>query len=231
MTRSCGPAPCTRARRTLLLDQSSGGRRWRAGEEGDAAMLSVIADDSARAELHTDLDELAREGARRMLAAALAAEVDAYLAAAAAERDEQGRRLVVRNGHARQREILTAAGAVAVQAPRVDDRRVDPVTGQRIRFRSVLLPPWCRKSPKVAEVLPLLYLHGLSTGDFAPALEGFFGSAAGCRPRSSLGCASSGRPTTRPSASVTSRIGTMWTSGRTGCTSGCGWARPTCAVW
>ena len=64
-------------------------------------MLSVIADDSARAELHTDLDELAREGARRMLAAALEAEVDAYLAAAAAERDEQGRRLVVRNGHAR----------------------------------------------------------------------------------------------------------------------------------
>jgi putative transposase len=142
-------------------------------------MLSVIADDSARAELHTDLDELAREGARRMLAAALEAEVDAYLAAAAAERDEQGRRLVVRNGHARQREILTAAGAVAVQAPRVNDRRVDPVTGQRIRFRSVILPPWCRKSPKVAEVLPLLYLHGLSTSDFVAALEGFFGSGAG----------------------------------------------------
>ena len=142
-------------------------------------MLSVIADDSTRAELHTDLDELAREGARRMLAAALEAEVDAYLAAAAAERDEQGRRLVVRNGHARQREILTAAGAVAVQAPRVDDRRVDPVTGQRIRFRSVILPPWCRKSPKVAEVLPLLYLHGLSTGDFVAALEGFFGSGVG----------------------------------------------------
>jgi putative transposase len=142
-------------------------------------MLSVMADDSARAELHTDLDELAREGARRMLAAALEAEVDAYLAAAAAERDEQGRRLVVRNGHARQREILTAAGAVAVQAPRVNDRRGDPVTGQRIRFRSVILPPWCRKSPKVAEVLPLLYLHGLSTGDFVAALEGFFGSGAG----------------------------------------------------
>jgi transposase-like protein len=142
-------------------------------------MLSVIADDSARAELHTDLDELAREGARRMLAAALEAEVEAYLAAVAAERDEQGRRLVVRNGHAREREILTAAGAVAVQAPRVNDRRVDPVTGQRIRFRSVLLPPWCRKSPKVAEVLALLYLHGLSTGDFVPALEGFFGSGAG----------------------------------------------------
>ena len=142
-------------------------------------MLSVVADECARAELGLDLDELAREGARRMLAAALEAEVDAYLAAHAAERDDGGRRLVVRNGHARQREILTAAGAVAVRAPRVDDRRVDPVTGERVRFRSVLLPPWCRKSPKVAEVLPLLYLHGLSTGDFAPALEEFFGSGAG----------------------------------------------------
>jgi putative transposase len=142
-------------------------------------MLSVVADERARAELRLDLDALAREGARRMLAAALEAEVDAYLAAHAAERDEGGRRLVVRNGHARQREILTAAGAVAVRAPRVDDRRVDPVTGQRARFRSVILPPWCRKSPKVAEVLPLLYLHGLSTGDFVAALEGFFGSGAG----------------------------------------------------
>jgi hypothetical protein len=61
----------------------------------------------------------------------------------------------------------------------VDDRRVDPVTGERLGFRSVILPPWCRKSPKVAEVLPLLYLHGLSTGDFVPALAAFFGSAAG----------------------------------------------------
>jgi putative transposase len=61
----------------------------------------------------------------------------------------------------------------------VDDRRTDPATGGRARFRSVILPPWCRKSPKVAEVLPLLYLHGLSTGDFVPALEQFFGSSAG----------------------------------------------------
>ena len=142
-------------------------------------MLSVIADEAAQAELHTDLDGLAGEGARRMLAAALEAEVDAYLAAFAAERDERGRRLVVRNGHARQREVATVAGAIPVRAPRVDDRRVDPATGERARFRSVILPPWCRRSPKVAEVLPLLYLHGLSTGDFAPALEAFFGSSAG----------------------------------------------------
>ena len=142
-------------------------------------MLSVATDAQAHDELRLDLDELVREGARRMLAAALEAEVDDYLAAHAGERDEGGRRLVVRNGHARQRTVTTAAGAVAVRAPRVDDRRVDPVTGGRVRFRSVILPPWCRKSPKVAEVLPLLYLHGLSTGDFVPALEAFFGSGAG----------------------------------------------------
>src|SRR4029450_6114068 len=142
-------------------------------------MLSVVTNAQAQDELRLDLDQLVREGARRMLAAALEAEVADSLVAPAAERDEGGRRLVVRNGHARQRQVLTAAGGVQVRAPRVDDRRTDLVTGQRIRFRSMILPPWCRKSPKVAEMLPLLYLHGLSTGDFAPALEAFFGSAAG----------------------------------------------------
>jgi putative transposase len=141
-------------------------------------MLSVVTTEQTASGLRLDLDQIVREGARRMLAAALEAEVDDYLAAAA-ERDERGRRLVVRNGHARERHVTTAAGAVAVRAPRVDDRRVDPLTGERLRFRSVLLPPWCRRSTKVAEVLPLLYLHGLSTGDFVPALEAFFGSSAG----------------------------------------------------
>jgi transposase-like protein len=142
-------------------------------------MLSVVTTKQAHHELRLDLDQIVREGARRMLAAALEAEVDDYLAAAA-ERDEHGRRrLVVRNGHARQREVTTVAGSIPVRTPRANDRRTDPVTGERLRFRSVILPPWCRKRPKVAEVLPLLYLHGLSTGDFAPALEAFFGSAAG----------------------------------------------------
>jgi putative transposase len=146
-------------------------------------MLSVITDATARAELHTDLDELAREGARRMLAAALEAEVDAYPAATAAERDERARRLVVLNGHAREREVVTAAGVVAVRAPRVNDCRVDLVTGERVRFRSQILPPWCRRSPKVAEVLRLLYLHGLSTGDLVAALEGSSARPRGCRRR------------------------------------------------
>jgi len=142
-------------------------------------MLKVVADGAAREDLAASLDEIVREGARRMLAAALEEEVAAYIAAHAAERDEDGQRLVVRNGHARPRQVTTSAGAVEVAAPRVNDKRTDPATGGRMRFCSAILPPWCRKSPKVTEVLPLLYLHGLSCKDFVPALEGFFGTGAG----------------------------------------------------
>jgi putative transposase len=142
-------------------------------------MLRVVADDQARAELATDLDELLRLGARRMLAVALEAEVQAYIAAHTELVDEYGRRLVVRNGHAPARTTTTGVGQVEVVRPGVDDRRTDPATGQRVQFHSVLLPRGCRRSPKVAEVLPLLYLHGLSSSDFVPALEGLLGSAAG----------------------------------------------------
>lgn len=125
-----------------------------------------------------DLDEIARQGARRMLAEALEAEVQDYLNAAKGQRDEQGHALVVRNGYAQQREVMCGAGAVEVKTPRVNDKRVDE-TGERRRFTSVILPPYMRRSPKVTEVLPLLYLHGLSSGDFVPALQEFFGSEAG----------------------------------------------------
>jgi transposase-like protein len=125
------------------------------------------------------IDEIVRDGARRMLAAALEAEVAAYIAAHLGELDERGRRLVVRNGHAQPRQVLTAAGAVEVRAPRVNDKRVDATTGERRRFASVILPAWCRRSPKITEVLPLLYLHGLSSKDFGPVLEGFLGTDAG----------------------------------------------------
>ncbi|WP_329293515.1 IS256 family transposase [Streptomyces sp. NBC_01455] len=128
------------------------------------------------------IDEIVREGARRMLAAALEAEVNQYIAELTAETDERGHRLVVRNGRHRPRTVATAAGAIEVTAPRVNDRRIDASTGERKRFSSKILTPWCRKSPKVSEVLPLLYLHGLSSGDFAPALEQFLGSAAGLSP-------------------------------------------------
>jgi putative transposase len=142
-------------------------------------MLRVVTEEPAGEELAVTLDEICREGARRMLAAALEAEVDAYLADHADERDERGRRMVVRNGRAEPRVITTAAGPIEIEAPRVNDKRVDEATGERCRFSSSIVPPWCRKSPKVSEVLPLLYLHGLSTGDFGPALSEFFGSAAG----------------------------------------------------
>jgi len=128
------------------------------------------------------IDEIVREGARRMLAQALQAEVDAYIAAHAAERGEDGRRLVVRNGYHQPREVLTSAGAIEVTVPRVNDKRTDPDTGERRRFSSAILPPWCRKTPKITEVLPLLYLHGLSSGDFVPALGQFLGSSAGLSP-------------------------------------------------
>jgi transposase-like protein len=120
-----------------------------------------------------------RDGARQMLAAALEVEVAAYVDQFVGQVDEHGRRLVVRNGYHREREVLTAAGAVSVTAPRVNDRRVDPDTRVRQRFSSAILPAWARKSPQISEVLPLLYLHGLSSGDFGPALEQFLGSGAG----------------------------------------------------
>src|SRR5215213_9146077 len=141
-------------------------------------MHRVHQDQRGREQQLLDLDEIARQGARRMLAEALEAEVEAYIEAAKDQRDDDGRALVVRNGHAREREILLGAGKVEVKAPRVNDRRVDQ-TGERRRFKSMILPPYMRRSPKISEVLPLLYLHGLSSGDFVPALEEFFGTEAG----------------------------------------------------
>jgi putative transposase len=124
------------------------------------------------------LDGLAREGARRMIAAALEAEVGEYIALLSGEVDDDGKRLVVRNGRARERGLTVGSGTVRVRAPRVNDKRVDGETGERKRFSSRILPAYARRSPKVTEVLPVLYLHGLSTGDFAPALRDLLGADA-----------------------------------------------------
>ena len=105
--------------------------------------------------------------------------IEAYIAQFADVCDEKGHRLVVRNGCHGSRTVTTSAGAVDVTAPRVNDKRVDPDTGERQRFSSSILPPWARKTPRIGEVLPLLYLHGLSSGDFVPALGQFLGSAKG----------------------------------------------------
>jgi transposase-like protein len=137
-------------------------------------MLRIVASEQGEQDaLKLDLDALVHEGARRMLVAALKAEVDEYVAQHADHRDEAGHALVVRNGVAEPRKVTTAAGELEIQAPRVHDRR----DGRR--FTSAILPPWARRSPKVTEVLPVLYLRGISTKDFEPALAEFFGSEAG----------------------------------------------------
>jgi len=120
------------------------------------------------------LDRLAREGTRRMLTVALEAEVEQYINAGADERDDSGQRLVVRNGYGRSRSLTCGAGIVEIRPPRVDDRRVDD-EGEFRRFKSRILPPYVRRSAKVAEVLPILYLRALSTGNFRPALESLLG--------------------------------------------------------
>jgi len=136
-------------------------------------MLKIVPDDADRDDLSGSLDELVAEGARRMLEAGLEAEVADYIERHQGLVDEAGHRLVVRNGKAAERSLMTGAGALKVRAPRVNDRR------EGHRFSSYILPKYARRSPKVADVLPVLYLRGLSTGDFAPALAQFFGSDAG----------------------------------------------------
>jgi putative transposase len=123
-------------------------------------------------DLSAGLDDLAREGARRMLEAALETEVVEYLARHRGERDERGYAKVVRNGRARPRKVTLGSGTVELRAPRVDDRR------EGEKFTSRILPPYMRRSPKVSEVLPILYLRGLSTGDFRPGLEALLGEDA-----------------------------------------------------
>jgi putative transposase len=123
-------------------------------------------------EIMQSLDELAREGARRMILAALELEVEQYIQALCHLRDEQGHAMVVRNGKARQRTVHLGAGTVKLRAPRVNDRRPDH------RFSSQILPPYMRRSPRLEEALPVLYLRGLSTGDFSEALEALIGPEA-----------------------------------------------------
>jgi putative transposase len=148
-------------------------------------MLKVVEkrDEREAGEEVLRLDEIAREGARRMLIEALEAEVNNYIERHRIERDEQGHALVVRNGRGRARKLTMGAGTVELNAPRVDDRRRDEHGRRQRRFTSHILPPYMRRSPKVTEVLPILYLRGLSTGDFRPALEALLGEdAAGLSP-------------------------------------------------
>ena len=107
-----------------------------------------------------------------MLQAAIEAEVAAYIEAHQELRDEAGHRLVVRNGYQKEREVQTGAGPLAVKKPRVHDRR------EGERFTSSLLPPYMRRSPSIEALIPILYLKGISTGDFSEALAAILGEGA-----------------------------------------------------
>ncbi len=120
-----------------------------------------------------DLTDLLREGAKRLIAQAVDAELSATLAGFADYKDDAGRRYVVRNGYLPEREIMTGIGPVSVRVPKVRDR-----SGARIKFTYALLPPYIRRARSVEEVLPWLYLKGISTGDMQEALEALLGQDA-----------------------------------------------------
>lgn len=116
------------------------------------------------------LEEIARQGARQMLQQAIEQEVAEYVEQHRHRLDEQGHRLVVRNGHKPPRTILSGCGPLEVSQPRVDDKRLDE-SGRRIRFCSKILPPYLRKTKAIEELVPWLYLKGISTNDFPEALK------------------------------------------------------------
>jgi putative transposase len=138
----------------------------------DSEVLAFRANFEAR----SPLDEIIREGARRMLQAAINAEVEEFIATHSNRVDEQGRRLVVRNGHLPAREILTGAGPLEVQQPRVRDN--SPDKENQVFFSPSVLPPYLKKSKAIEELIPWLYLKGVSTGDFCEALQALVGEQA-----------------------------------------------------
>lgn len=123
------------------------------------------------------LTGILREGAQKLLAQAIESEVADYIEAHGHLRDAEGYRLVVRNGHKDERDLQTGVGPVKVRQPRVNDRRIDE-HGRRIRFTSSILPPYLRRTKSIEELIPWLYLKGISTGDFSEALMAILGPEA-----------------------------------------------------
>ena len=123
------------------------------------------------------LTEIAREGARRMLAVAMGVEADAFVAQHSGVALPDGRQRVVRHGHGPMRRIQTGVGPLEVQRPKVRDR-ADVPEAEKIRFTSVILPRWARRSKSLDALLPVLYLRGISTGDFQEALAGLLSKDA-----------------------------------------------------
>lgn len=136
----------------------------------------VIPFDSGKG-FEDELTALLRVGAQRMLHAAIEEEVSEYIARHSLELDESGRRLVVRNGHHPERELQTGIGKIPIRKPKVNDKRVDEA-GERIRFHSSILPPYLKRTKSVEELVPWLYLRGISTSDFPTALQSILGEHA-----------------------------------------------------
>jgi len=124
------------------------------------------------------LTEILRQGARTLLAQAVEAEVADFLAKHAVLKTEDGCQRIVRHGHLPEREVMTGIGAVAVRQPRVRDRAAAAADPDRIRFTPAILPPYMRRSKSIETLLPILYLKGISTGDFSEALAALLGKDA-----------------------------------------------------
>ena len=131
------------------------------------------------------LTEVLRNGARTLLGQAVEAEVAAWLSTHTDKLTDDGRRRLVRHGHLPEREIVTGIGAVAVRCPRVRDRVGEG--GEHIRFSSTILPPYARRSKSLEVLIPILYLKGISTGDFEEALIALLGKDAGGLSASTIG--------------------------------------------
>lgn len=139
---------------------------------GKVSQIGVVSPQQSSTDV---LTEILRAGSHRLLAAALEAEIEEFLAGLVDEKDSRGRQRVVRNGYHRPREVQTGIGAIQVQAPRARDRESSQGA---IKFTSAILPPYLRRSKSIEDLLPWLYLKGVSTGDFGDALAALLGPDA-----------------------------------------------------
>jgi hypothetical protein len=165
------------------------------------------------------LTEILRQGARTLLAQAVEAEVADFLARHAELRTDDGRRRFARHGHLPEREVMTGIGPVAARQPRVRDREAAAQDPGRIRFTPAILPPYMRRSKSIETLLPILYLKGISTGDFSEALAALLGkNAAGLSPAAIARLKEGGSTSTTPGRNAICRRNAASTFGRTAST-------------
>ncbi len=140
-------------------------------------MKRIVTEAARVEEPRSVLDSIVRQGAQEMLARVLEVEIQEFLGRHAELVDGEGRRQIVRNGYLPEREVLTGAGSLRVKQPRATDRREVPPE-ERVRFSSSVLPPYLRRSKSIDDLIPWLYLRGISTGDFSEALQALVGPQA-----------------------------------------------------